>query len=252
MSLVACRYNPNHRMKPSKREIHEQKCPDRLKCQIKYKHCPYDPLELIKEEEYEKHILNCKSRPKISIEEQQDIERARTLNDLATEKEQILAVRETYYKGCVEEPEIPGLPKKKQKTNKKKQKFVKEIKKAFCEQEERHIAALAEMVNDKEENEEAQNQNSHQFDFPGDQEYSFDEEEEEEKEKKGKPNKKEEFIKIENNKNTFGNYNNKSKKENYYYDPNDEDKDITKDSANVINPEVVYKILNQDDVSSFE
>ena len=251
MSLVACRYNPNHRMKPSKREIHEQKCPDRHKCEIKYKHCPYDPLELIKEEEYEKHILNCKSRPKISIEEQQDIERARTLNDLATEKEQILAVRETYYKGCVEEPEIPGLPKKKQKTNKKKQKFVKEIKKAFCEQEERHIAALAEMVNDKEENEEAQNQNSHQFDFPGDQEYSFDEEEEE-KEKKGKPNKKEEPIKIDNNKNTFGNYNNKSKKENYYYDPNDEDKDITKDSANVINPEVVYKILNQDDVSSFE
>ena len=240
MSLVECRYNPNHRMKPSKREIHEQKCPD----------SPYDPLELIKEEEYEKHILNCKSRPKISIEEQQDIERARTLNDLATEKEQILAVRETYYKGCVEEPEIPGLPKKKQKTNKKKQKFVKGIQKAFCEQEERHIAALAEMVNDKEENEEAQNQNSHQFDFPGDQEYSFDEEEE--KEKKGKPNKKEEFIKIENNKNTFGNYNNKSKKENYYYDPNDEDNDITKDSANVIIPEVVYKILNQDGVSSFE
>ena len=249
MSLVACRYNPNHRMKPSKREIHEQKCPDRLKCQIKYKHCPYDPNELIKEEDYEMHILNCKSRPKISIEEQQDIERARTLNDLATEKEQILAVRETYYKGCVEEPEIPGLPKKKQKTNKKKQKFVKEIKKAFCEQEEKHIVALAEMVNDKEENEEAQNQKSHQFDFPGDQEYSFDEEEEKEKEK---PNKKEEFIKIENNKNTFGNYNNKSKKENYYYDPNDEDNDITKDSANVIIPEVVNKILNQDGVSSFE
>ena len=250
MSLVACRYNPNHRMKPSKREIHEQKCPDRLKCQIKYKQCPYDPLELIKEEEYEKHILNCKSRPKISIEEQQDIERARTLNDLATEKEQILAVRETYYKGCVEEPEIPGLPKKKQKTNKKKQKFVKGIQKAFCEQEERHIAALAEMANDKEENEETQNQNSHQFDFPGDEEYSFDEEEE--KEIKRKPNKKEESPKKENNKNTFGNYNNKSKKENYYYDPNDEDNDITKDSANVIIPKVVYKILNQDGVSSFE
>ena len=250
MSLVACRYNPNHRMKPSKREIHEQKCPDRLKCQIKYKHCPYDPLELIKEEEYESHILNCKSRPKISIEEQHDIERARTLNDLATEKEQILAVRETYYKGCVEEPEIPGLPKKKQKANKKKKKLVNNIQKAFCEQEGRHIAALAKMVNDEEENEETQNQNSHQFDFPGDQEYSFDEREE--KEKKEKPNKKEELNIIENKKNSFGNYNNKLKKENYYYDPNDEDNDITKDSANVIIPEVVYKILNQDGVSSFE
>ena len=250
MSLVACRYNPNHRMKLSKREIHEQKCPDRLKCQIKYKHCPYDPLELIKEEEYESHILNCKSRPKISIEEQHDIERARTLNDLATEKEQILAVRETYYKGCVEEPEIPGLPKKKQKANKKKKKFVNNIQKAFCEQEGRHIAALAKMVNDEEENEETQNQNSHQFDFPGDQEYSFDEREE--KEKKEKPNKKEELNIIENKKNSFGNYNNKLKKENYYYDPNDEDNDIKKDSANVIIPEVVYSILNKEGVSSFE
>lgn len=244
MSLVACRYNPNHRMKPSKREIHEQKCPDRLKCQIKYKHCPYDPLELIKEEEYEKHILICKSRPKISIDEQHDIERVRTLNDLATEKEQILAVRETYYKGCVEEPEIPGLPKKKQKANKKKKKFVKEIQKTFCNQEGNHIAALAEMVNDNEDNEVPQNQNSHQFDFPGDQEYSFEEEEEKKK--------KEELNKTENNKNTFGNYNIKLKKENYYYDPNDEDNDISKDSANVIIPEIVYKILNQDCVSSFE
>lgn len=239
MSLVACRYNPNHRMKPSKREIHEQKCPDRLKCQIKYKHCPYDPLELIKEEDYEKHILNCKSKPKISIEEQHDIERARTLNDLATEKEQILAVRETYYKGCVEEPEIPGLPKKKQKTNKKKQKFVKGIKKAFCEQEGRHIAALAEKVNDNEENEEPQNQDSHQLDFPGDQEFSFEEED-----KNEKPKKIDDCNIIGNDKNTFGNYNSKSKKENYYYDPNDEDSDITKDSANVIIPEVVCKILN--------
>ena len=31
MSLVECRYNPNHRMKASRREIHEQKCPDRFK-----------------------------------------------------------------------------------------------------------------------------------------------------------------------------------------------------------------------------
>ena len=46
MSLVECRYNPNHRMKASKREIHEQKCPDRFKCEKKYKHCPYDHQSL--------------------------------------------------------------------------------------------------------------------------------------------------------------------------------------------------------------
>ena len=56
MSLVQCRYNPNHRMKPSKREIHEQKCPDRFRCKIKYKYCPYDPLELIKEEDLPSEI----------------------------------------------------------------------------------------------------------------------------------------------------------------------------------------------------
>ena len=246
MSLVSCRYNPNHRMKPSKREIHEMKCPDRFKFQKKLKHCPYDPVELINEEEYEEHLLICKSRPKISIEEQRDIERARTLNDLATEKEQILAARETYYKGCVEEPEIPGLPKKKQKANKKKQKFVKEIKKVVCKQEGEHISALANLVDNKEDNEDLQFQNSHQFDFPGDQDYSFDEEEGKEENNKGQDNK------TENNKTSFGNYSIKTKKENYYYDPNDEDNDITKDSANLINPDLVYEILNQDGVSSLE
>ena len=246
MSLVSCRYNPNHRMKPSKREIHEMKCPDRFKFQKKLKHCPYDPVELINEEEYEEHLLICKSRPKISIEEQRDIERARTLNDLATEKEQILAARETYYKGCVEDPEIPGLPKKKQKANKKKQKFIKEIKTVFCKQEGEHITALANMVDSKEDNEDFQFQNSHQFEFPGEKDYSFDEEEGKEENKKRQGNK------TENNKTSFGIYNDKSKKEKYSYDPNDEDNDIKKDSANVIIPDKVYKILNQESVSFFE
>ena len=120
MSLVECRYNPNHKMKPSKREIHEQKCPDRFKCKIKYKHCPYDPLELIKEEDYQKHILNCKSRPNITAEEEEEIEKAKAMNDIATEQEQIRYARQKYYKNCVEEPEIPGLGKKTQKKNKKK------------------------------------------------------------------------------------------------------------------------------------
>ena len=112
MSLVACRYNPNHKMKASKREIHELKCPDRLKCQIKYKHCPYDPLELIKEEEYEKHLLECKNRPRITEEEQKAIEKAIEKNNIDEEKEQIKYARERYYKGCVEESDIPGISEK--------------------------------------------------------------------------------------------------------------------------------------------
>ena len=121
MSLVACRYNPNHKMKASKREIHELKCPDRLKCQIKYKQCPYDPLELIREEEYEKHLLECKNRPRITEEEQKTIEKAIEKNNIDEEKEQIKYARERYYKGCVEESDIPGISQKSKKNNKKKQ-----------------------------------------------------------------------------------------------------------------------------------
>ena len=44
---------------------------------------------LIKEEEYESHLLICKSRPKITREEEEAIEQAKKLNDIATEKEQI-------------------------------------------------------------------------------------------------------------------------------------------------------------------
>ena len=104
MSLVECRYNPNHRMKASRREIHEQKCPDRFKCEKKYKHCLYDPFELILEKDYEKHLLECKSRPNITAKEEEDIEKAKVLNDIVTERQQIQQARQKYYKGCVEEP----------------------------------------------------------------------------------------------------------------------------------------------------
>ena len=125
MSLVACRFNPNHKMKASRREIHEQKCPDRFRCQTKFKRCPYDPLELIEEKDYEAHLLVCKSRPRITVEEQEAIERAKELNDIATEKEQIKYAREKYYKGCVEEPDIPGISKKAKKKKIKKKNKIK-------------------------------------------------------------------------------------------------------------------------------
>ncbi len=77
-------------MKASRREIHEQKCPDRFKFpKKKYKHCPYDPLELILEKDYEKHLLECKSRPNITAKEEKEIEKAKVLNDIATERQQI-------------------------------------------------------------------------------------------------------------------------------------------------------------------
>ena len=263
MSLVECRYNPNHKMKASKREIHEQKCPDRFKCKIKYKHCPYDPLELIKEEDYEKHLLECKSRPRITVEEQQAIERAKELNDIATEKDQIKYAREKYYKGCVEEPDIPGMSKKSKINNQKKQS--RKIKKKFApviKKEEDQLVALADKEQDSDDDK------SHKIDnFAGDKDFDLDNKVEENKnpnsgsstktndkksEKKNdssnnkkdssnnknenKNNKKDEDKKKQNNQN--------EKKMFYKYDPNDEDKDVGKNSANVIVPDEIYHILH--------
>ena len=86
--MAVCRYNPNHKMKPNRLLIHEQKCPDRLKKQDLYRLCPYNPNHKIEKEKYEQHILVCENKPKITLEEQENIERARKLNDIADEKEQ--------------------------------------------------------------------------------------------------------------------------------------------------------------------
>ena len=246
MSLVECRYNKNHRMKASKREIHEQKCPDRFKCKTKYKHCPYDPLELIEEKDYEKHILTCKSRPKITVEEEENIERAKALNDIATEQELIKHARETYYKGCVEEPEIPGLERKKQKKNKKKKKFVNDISNKIGNHEQKHIEAMNEVLN----NDNGDDDNEHEMkDFIGDLEFDPPEigEENEENDIKNFEKKMKEESKKEDkqqNKNDNKEFETKSSKSYFYkYDPNDEDKDIERFSANIIVPDTINKIL---------
>ena len=282
MSLVACRFNPSHKMKASRREIHEQKCPDRFRCQIKYKRCPYDPLELIEEKDYEAHLLVCKSRPKITVEEQAAIERAKELNDIATEKEQIKYAREKYYKGCVEEPDIPGISNKSKKNNKKKQN--KKLKKQFepmAKKEEDHFAAVVDKGQDSEDDDNhnlSQLSADNHFDLDTKQEGEKKEEKEintnSEKSTKentdGKKNDKindNKNIKSDNNnnksdrnnKNKSDNKNNKKdedkKKENnqkkvrmfYRYDPNEEDKDIGKFSANVVVPDAIYQILRGDD-----
>lgn len=270
MSLVSCRFNPNHKMKPSKREIHEQKCPDRFRCKIKYKYCPYDPLELIKEEDYEAHLLVCKSRPKITREEEEAIEQAKKLNDIATEKEQIKYAREKYYKGCVEEPEIPGLGKNAQKKNKKKQnKILKKKFEPIVKQEENHITA---MVN----HDPIYDDDTHDInDLSADLDFDLDNEKEEEKIEEHnakKPNNKNK-SEINENKNDLKNDNkNDNKKDNrndiknkkkdvekkknnnqnrekifYKYDPNDEDKDIDKFCVNIIIPKQIYQITGEEE-----
>ena len=208
--MVKCRYNPNHQMKPSRLLIHEQKCPDRLKKQNLYKLCPYNPNHKIEKELYEKHILECENKPKISLEEQQNIERAKKMNDIATEQEQIKYARMKYYKDCVQEPEIPGINKDQMKKN--KEKIEKNLKKKFkeiTESEGRFIAEMVEQVND-EENNQHENDN-----FEEDLDIDIESE---------SKNVNEIYF--------------------YRYNPNDEDKDISKYCANVINPSEIKKILN--------
>jgi hypothetical protein len=241
-------------MKPSRKEIHEQKCPDRFKCQTQYKQCPYDPLHKVKKEEYEDHLLKCKSRPKISIEEEREIEKAKTLNDIATEQEQIRYARQKYYKNCVEEPEITGISKKTQKKNKKKQD--RNLREKFSElnkKESDHVAAMANKVDDDDDGNESHNLEN----FDGDKNFDLEfESKREDKiisfEKKNKnENKEKEIKKGKNDNNSSKKNSNKINEINfqnnqkmfYVYDPNEEDKDISKYSANIIVPEEVYKIL---------
>ena len=213
--MAICRYNSNHKMKPSRLLIHEQKCPDRLKKQDLYRLCPYNPNHKIEKEKYEKHILECENKPKITLEEQENVERAKNMNDMASEQEQIKFARMKYYKDCVQEPEIPGISKDQMKKN--KEKMEKKLKKKFkdvAEYEGRFISAMADKDFEQINNEE---NNPHEFDnFDGD--FDFEDENE-----------------------------NKNVNEIYFYryNPNDEDKDINKNSANIINPEEIKKILKE-------
>ena len=281
MSLVACRYNPNHKMKPSRREIHEQKCPDRFKCPIKYKRCPYDPLELIKEEEYEKHLLECKSRPRITVEEQQAIDRAKELNDIATEKEQIRYAREKYYKGCVEEPDIPGMSQKSKRNNQKKQS--RKIKEKFAPINKKQEDQFAAIVDKEQDSDDSESHNIENFDADNDfdlgnntEEKKKEKEEETKKqnsESSTKTNDKKSEKKNDSSNNKKDSSNNKNENKNnkkdsknnkkdedkknqdnpnkirtfYKYDPYDEDRDIGKYSANIIVPDEIYHILNGHD-----
>ena len=213
--MAICRYNPNHKMKPSRLLIHEQKCPDRLKKQDLYRLCPYNPNHKIEKEKYEKHILECENKPKITLEEQENVERAKQMNDMASEQEQIKFARMKYYKDCVQEPEIPGISKDQMKKNKEKmEKILKKKFKDVAEYEGRFISAMADKDFEQINNEE---NNPHEFDnFDGD--FDFEDENE-----------------------------NKNVNEIYFYryNPNDEDKDINKNSANIINPEEIKKILKE-------
>ena len=238
-SLVACRFNPNHRMKPSKREIHEQKCPDRFRKKLVY--CPYDPLELIDEKELESHKKICKNKPRITEKEEKEIEKAKKLNDIATEKEQIKYARQKYYKGCVEEPQIEGLGNRKQQ----KKKANKKLKEKFSELNNQEAKAFAKVA-DKVDSDNSSDKGNHNIgNFPEDEHFDLENEKDNENNKK----KDEKTNKIEESKNKNDFINNKQNKGSsfYKYDPNDEDKDIGKNSANIIVPSTIYAILQEDE-----
>ena len=210
MELVECRYNPNHIVKKSRIEIHEQKCPDRLKKQNEYKLCPYNPRHHIKKELFEKHKLECENRPKISIEEEKEIEKARDLNDMATEQEQIQYARMKYYKDCIQEPEITGISQNSMRKNKKKRdKIIKKKFEEIAELDSKNIVKYADGLDQDNNNDD----NPHEIDnFEGDLDFDIEND-----------NINEEYF--------------------YKYNPNDEDKDINKYSANIIIPKEIEKIL---------
>ena len=227
MSLAQCRYNPNHKMKPSKREIHEQKCQDKYRCKIKYKYCPYNPIELIKEEDYDYHILICKSRPRIIVEDRKIMDKSIELNDINKEKKEISISRLSLYKTYSEKEEISELNSNFQKNNEKRW--------------EKEVNEIVDMIKNDNEYE------SHEIkDFDVDNNFELKDKKENQfqiirgkKAKADKKSLKENIIINKNNLNII--------KENYFckYDPNEEDKDINKYSANIIIPNIIKRILKQ-------
>ena len=239
MSLVQCRYNPNHRMKPSKREIHEQKCPDKYKCKIKYKYCPYDPLELIKEEDYEKHIKICKSRPRISEEDKKNMDKAIKLNDINKEKKEISIARRSYYKTYDEKEEIPELDSNSKRNKEKNNKYGQEMSGGKKEKEANEIIDMIKIENEYEPH-EIKN-------FEVDNNFDLDDNKENQIQKARDKKSKDEQRKRKENINSKNNDLINKKKENYFckYDPNDEDKEINKYSVNIIIPETIRAILKE-------
>ena len=225
MSLAQCRYNPNHKMKPSKRQIHEQKCPDKYRCKIKYKYCPYNPIELIKEEDYDNHILICKSRPRISVEDRKIMDKSIELNDINKEKKEISISRLSLYKTYFEKEEIPELNLNFQKNNEKiLKKEVNEILDMIKNDNEYESHEIKDF--DVENNFELKDKKENQFQII--------------RGKKVKADKKSLKENI-----TINNKNLNIIKENYFckYDPNEEDKDINKYSANIIIPNIIKRTL---------
>ena len=220
MNFSICRYNKNHKVKSSRIDIHEQKCPDRLKYQNKFKLCPYNPSHKIEKEYYEKHVLECPNKPKLTYEEEEDLKRAQKMDEIATEQEQIKYDRMRLYKDCVKPDEIIGLNKNTVKKNEKKQE--KNLKKKFrplIEYDCNHVKEMAEKEFNQEDGDGEDT--SHRIDnFEGDDGFDFENE--------GKQQKEE----IE---------------EHFYkYNPNDEDKDINKYSANRIYPKEIKQILENE------
>jgi hypothetical protein len=217
-------------MKPSKREIHEQKCPDKYKCKIKYKYCPYNPLELINEKDYDEHIKICKSKPRISEEDKKDMDRAIKLNDINKEKKEISIARRSYYKTYDEEEEIPELDSNLQRNKKKNNKYENKMSGGKREKEANEIVDMIKIENEYE---------SHEIkNFEVDNNFDLDD------------IKENQIQKIRNKKAKDEQNNRKEKiisKKNYFckYDPNDEDKEINKYSINIIIPEAIKAILNK-------
>jgi hypothetical protein len=71
MNLVACRYNPNHKMKQTRLLMHEETCPDKRGKNLKM--CPYNPIHKIAPENYERHKQICDQRPKVDPQVEQEL-----------------------------------------------------------------------------------------------------------------------------------------------------------------------------------
>ena len=172
--------------------------------------CKYNKKHIVNKEEYEKHLFECPDRNE-DVEELVNNEIMDTLDEIATEKEQIAYSRKKYYNNCVEEPEIVGLGKKKQKNKKKKNKYFKEKFAKLKEKEDN----LNNAIYQAERNNNDYNHEIHEIqDFQGDENFNLDDDDEKSGDKKEDEKEKDICQKKDSNNNA---------KKKLVYDPNDED-----------------------------
>ena len=107
MSLVQCRYNPNHRVRESRLFAHEYNCPNKSNPTVRI--CPYNIMHKIPDYAFKKHVRNCPDKITINKEDEDNLRRAVGEIDVKTVEDSIVEDRLTHFLPSMLKSEIQSL-----------------------------------------------------------------------------------------------------------------------------------------------